>query len=130
MAIVRVGHPSLVRDYAFDLIELGESHRGLETRHAEIEARHLVPETGFGKPKIAQQAQAIRKRLVSGHDHSSLSRGNDLVRVKAEASHVAKAAGHFPSASGSVRFRAILDHDKLVLAADLQEAVHINRMTQ
>src|SRR5262252_4998815 len=109
MAVVRMCHAPLLREDLVDLSELREPHRSLVACHPEVETEGLVPEPGLCKCEVSKRSRTLSQLHIVRHEHPTLAGGDDLVRVKAEARHLAKATGHAPTTGRPMRLRAVFD---------------------
>jgi len=125
-----LGYAPLLREDLVYFLELCEPHRRLIAGHAEIKSRHLVIKSRLAETQIAQQPQLLGQRGVVRHNHATLARGNDLVRIEAEAGHIAKAAGHTAFPCRAVRLRAVFDDDEIILTRDRHDLVHFTGMAK
>ena len=110
--------------------QLHTAHRRLVAGHPEVEAGLLVKEAGLAEREVPQQAQPLGQPFVVRGDHPALAGRDDLVRVEREAAHVAERTGHATADRCAVRLGAVLDHGESVPRRDLDESVHVDRMTE
>ena len=80
--------------------------------------------------EVADRAHAGGQRLVIRHDHPALARGDDLVRVEAEAADVAESAHPASLVRGAGRLGGVLDHRKPRRPRQLEERIHVHRVAE
>ena len=65
--------------------------------------------------------------LIVGHDHATLTRGDDLVELQAKTADIAPGAAKFALVAGAICLCTILDDEQIMLACGCHNRVDLSR---
>ena len=119
------------RDVLVDPPELHAADGGVQVRHLRVAPEERVDEM-LARPlaEVAHGGQPLREGGVVGDDHAALHRGDDLVRIEAEAADVAGGA-HAPAAVARARRLArVLDDGEAAPARQRDDGIHVRGMPE
>ena len=121
-------HAAAFRRPFRQMLQLHAEHRALNAFHAVIVADFVVV-IAHGGAVFAQGAGALVKGGVVRHQRAAFAAGAEIFAgIKTEAGNVAERADDFALVFRAVRLRGVLDQRQLVLSANRQNRVQVERM--